>query len=150
VNSKSYNIQKSWTINDVPRLTIFLASSWGHVNRLSRSYVTQSSPFWLAGWTSWEVETWKSATLPPPPPGLQCSGGHRSFPAFFWLYLSWAGRVSYWLVRAAHSKSKWRRPIPLWWWNRPGKSYVTHNFWLIFSYSRFYIRNIHFMKNTLR
>ncbi len=67
MNSKSYNIQKSWTINDVPRLTIFLASSWGHVNRLGRSYVTQSSPFWLAGWKSWEVETWKSATLPPPP-----------------------------------------------------------------------------------
>jgi hypothetical protein len=33
--------------------------------------------------------------------------------AFFQLYLSRAGSVSYWLERAEHSKSEWRRPIPL-------------------------------------
>jgi hypothetical protein len=33
--------------------------------------------------------------------------------AFFRLYLSQAGSISYWLERAAHSKSEWRRPIPL-------------------------------------
>ncbi len=113
-------------------LSEFLASSWGHMNRLGSSYVTQASPFWLAGWESWEVETWKSATSPSPPGG----GGHSCFPA---------GSVSNWLERASHSKSEWRRPIPLRQLNRPGRSYVT-----FFTCSMFSYRNIHFIKKCLK
>ncbi len=127
-------------------LTIFLAISWGQVNQLGRSYVTQASPFWLAGWRSWEVETGKSATLPLPSPALQCSCGHliTLVSTFSWLYLTKAGSVSYWLERAAHSKSEWRRPIPLE-WDWPARSYVTHTFLLYFTYSRF----IYIYKYTL-
>ncbi len=49
-------------------LTVFRASSWGRVNRLGRSYVTQ-----------WDR---KIRDLTPLPPPLKCSGDPSRFPDF--------------------------------------------------------------------
>ncbi len=54
-------------------------------------------------------------------------------------------------ARPAPSQSEWKRPSPLWQWNQPDRLYVTHIFWLFFTYSTFSFRNIHFIwRNTYR
>ncbi len=129
--------------------TIYLSSSWGRVNQLGRSYVTQASTFWLAGWRSWEVGTGKSTSFLPPP--LHYSATVVTVVSgISQLYVSWAGSVSYWMEGAAQSISEWRS-IPLWWWNQPSRSYVTHTFWLIFTYSKlFYIEIYTLWTNSWR
>ncbi len=62
--------------------TVFLASPWGCVNRLGRSYVTQGDR--------------KSMTFPPSPPATVVERRPWQDPAFSQLHLSWAGIVSYW------------------------------------------------------
>jgi hypothetical protein len=113
-------------------LTVFLASSWGCVNRIGRSYVTQGDR--------------KIRDLTPLPPATvdQWRPWRERVPAFSRLHLSWAGIISYWPERAAHSQSEWRKPLPLRWWNRPGLWYVTNNFWLFF-----YIFKVFLQKYTL-
>ncbi len=106
-------------------------------DRIGRSYVTQGDR--------------KIRNLSPPLTPCQCSGEeNQRGPTFSWLYLSRAGIVFYWLERAAHSQSEWRRPIPLRWWNWTEWGYVTINFWLIFAYSLFSYRNLHFIKKCLK
>jgi hypothetical protein len=98
-------------------LTVFLASSWGCVNRLGRSYVTQGDR--------------KILDLPPlphpSPPATVVQWRPRRVPGFSRLHLSRAGIISYWPERAAHSQSEWRRPVPLRELNRQGSKYGTHN-----------------------
>ncbi len=137
-------------------LSILLASSWGCVDRLGRSYVTQASPFWLASWKSWEVKTRKSATFPPPPPRLPDYSGAvvvTVVPAFFRLYLPWPAASPIGWSGPHPANQNWGDlyPYDVWWWNWPGKPCVTHNFWLFcFPYSRFYSINIHFMKEYMK
>jgi hypothetical protein len=115
------------------RLTVFLASSWARVNRLGSSYMTQGDR--------------KIHDLPPLPPATVVQQRPRRDPTFSRLHLSRASIVSYWLERAAHSQSEWRRPIPLWQWNQPGQSYVTNNFWLFLHIQCFLIL---FIKKCLK
>jgi hypothetical protein len=119
-------------------LTVFLASSWGHVNRLGRSYVTQGdrkfrdlppSPCHCSAVETpagsrvfltpplpgrHRLEIGKSVTFPSLPPATLVQHRHRRVPRFSRLHLSRAGIVSYWPERAAHSQSEWRRTLPLW------------------------------------
>jgi hypothetical protein len=141
-----------WRHQSDHALSILLASSWGRVNRLGRSYGTQASPFWLASWKSWEVKTRKSATFPSPlPPRLQWSGGGHRSSCIFPTLPPLASSVSYWLERAAPSKSEWRRPIPLWYMMmKLARKVMCDSIWLFFTYSRFYSRNIHFMKEYMK
>jgi hypothetical protein len=88
-----------WKNNNFP-LTVFLASSWGHVNQLGRSYVTQG-----------DRKIRDLPPLPPPlPPATVVQWRPRRVPGFSRLQLSRAGISSYWPERAAHSQSEWRRP----------------------------------------
>ncbi len=133
-----FNQEKKNVIMRCLHLTELLTSTWGCLNRLCRSYVTQG-----------DRKIHDLLPLPPPPATVMERRPWR-VPGFSRLNLSWAGIVSYWLERAAYSQSKWRRLISWRQWNWPERSYVTNNFWIFFTYSMFSYRKIYFIRNAWR
>ncbi len=102
MDSRTKKFQK-WgplvTLTSQCKFIVFPASSWGRVNRLGRSYVTQVDR--------------KIRYLLPLPPATLVQQRPQRVPGFSWLHLSRAGIVSYWPERATHSQSEWRRHLPL-------------------------------------
>jgi hypothetical protein len=90
-------------------------------------------------------------TFPPPPPlppATVVQWRPRRVPGFSQLHLSWAGIISYWLERAAHSQSEWRRPIQLREWNWQGRTYGTHNLGFFLLIQCFIVENDTLRRNT--